>query len=172
MDRVRPARPEQRNPRIERLEILPQNAVLKAGTNQQLIVRGAFLGRKRAGLTRWARYTSAVASVAVVDDFGRVSIMGTGEGAISAWYLSRIGHRHRERTEQKTAAARNLHAGQTPANFIDELCSKIAEFSTVPPSPRCNDSGISARVFIDTIGVAAECRRNARVSRRHERTSR
>jgi hypothetical protein len=41
-------------------------------------------------VTRWAKYTSANETVSQVDDNGQAKVVGFGEGAITAWYLSRI----------------------------------------------------------------------------------
>ncbi|HYG74937.1 MAG TPA: DUF1549 domain-containing protein [Planctomycetota bacterium] len=144
--------PSSNDPRIEKIEILPQNAVLKAGTNQQLIVRAYFSDGQIQDVTRWARYTSAVASVATVDDSGRVSVVGTGEGAITAWYLSRIAigtvsvpNEKPQPPEVFTQAKRR--------NFIDELVLEKLQSLNIPPSPKCNDGDFLRRAYIDTIGI-------------------
>src|SRR5207302_818837 len=82
--------PKPDDPRIDHLQILPEHAVLTPGANQQLLVRAHFSDGHAEDVTRWAKYTAANASVTQVDDDGKVQVVGNGEGAITAWYLSRI----------------------------------------------------------------------------------
>src|SRR2546428_3189794 len=82
--------PQKNDPRIERIELLPERVVVKPGASQQLSVSARFSDGHTEDVTRWAKYTAANASVAVVDDDGTVQVLGNGEGAITAWYLSRI----------------------------------------------------------------------------------
>src|SRR4051794_637961 len=82
--------PKQEDARIERIEILPEHAILAPNATQQLNVRAWFNDGHTEDVTRWVKYSSANASVATVDDNGKVQVMGHGEGAITAWYLSRI----------------------------------------------------------------------------------
>src|SRR2546422_819624 len=82
--------PKKDDPRIERIEILPEHLVLKPAAGQQLIVHAWFSDGHSEDVTRWAKYSAANASVAQVEDNGKVQVVGNGEGAITAWYLSRI----------------------------------------------------------------------------------
>src|SRR4029079_3409009 len=82
--------PKKDDPRIERIEMLPPRVVLKPGDSQQLLVRAYFSDGHTEDATRWTKFTAANASVATVNDDGKVQVMGSGEGAITAWYLSRI----------------------------------------------------------------------------------
>ena len=82
--------PAERDPRIERIEVLPEHALLEPGANQRLTVRARFSDGHVENVTRWAKYTSANASVTQVEDSGLAQVVGNGEGAITAWYLSRI----------------------------------------------------------------------------------
>jgi len=140
------------DPRIERIEILPRNAVLKAGSTQQLIVRAHFSDGHVQDVTRWVRYTSAVATVAIVDDFGKVSVVGTGEGAITAWYLSRIAIGTVSVPNEKPQPD-DIFTKSARRNFIDELVLEKLKSLNIPPSPACSDGDFLRRAFVDTIGV-------------------
>ncbi|MBC8114401.1 MAG: S-layer protein, partial [Candidatus Saccharimonas sp.] len=74
--------------RIKRLEILPEASRLKAGVEQPMIVRAHFSDGRVEDVTRWAKYTSTNHTVCSVDDQGLVKVLGSGEGAIVAWYLA------------------------------------------------------------------------------------
>jgi len=144
--------PRQDETRIDHLEILPDHTVLKTNTTQQLIVRAHFTDGHAEDVTRWVKYTSANTTVATVDDYGNVQVMGYGEGAITAWYLSRITVAtitvpfDQELSQQMFAQAKRR-------NFIDELVLEKLESLNLPPSPPCNDAEFVRRAHIDTIGV-------------------
>ena len=58
--------------------------VVEDNPTQQLIVRAHFTDGHTEDVTHWAKYTAANASVTQVDDNGNVSVIGNGEGAITA----------------------------------------------------------------------------------------
>src|SRR5437667_9574535 len=82
--------PKKEDPRIERIEVVPEYSVLNPGANQPLTVRARFSDGHVEDVTRWAKYTSANETVSTVGEDGQVNVVGNGEGAITAWYLSRI----------------------------------------------------------------------------------
>jgi len=144
--------PQTNDARIERIEILPPHTVLDPGVTQQLLVQARFSDGHVEDVTRWVKYTSANETVAQVDDAGRVKVSGFGEGAITAWYLSRID------IALVTVPFTNRVSPQVFArarkrNFIDELVLEKLKDLKLPPSPRCNDSEFLRRAFIDTTGV-------------------
>jgi hypothetical protein len=103
-------------------------------------------------VTRWAKYTAANASVAQVDENGNVQVVGTGEGPITAWYLSRIA------IASVTVPGTNevppsVFANAKRRNFIDELVLEKLRELNLPPSPRCSDAEFIRRAFLDTIGI-------------------
>src|SRR5881397_269352 len=82
--------PKPDDARIQQLEVLPEHATLSPGASQQLAVHAHFSDGQVLDVTRWVKYTDANAAVTTVDETGNVKVMGFGEGAITAWYLSRI----------------------------------------------------------------------------------
>src|SRR5205814_4069437 len=82
---------------------------------------------------------------------------GNGEGAITAWYLSRIA------IASVTAPYTNEVAPalftQAPRrNFIDDLALEKLQDLNLPLSPRCSDAEFIRRAFLDTIGVLPTAR--------------
>jgi hypothetical protein len=144
--------PKEADTRIDHIEILPENAVLKSGANQQLLVRAHFSDGHTEDVTRWARYTSAVATVATIDENGGVKIVGNGEGAITAWYLSRIAIATISAPYEKPVAP-EVFAQTKTRNFIDELVLEKLRALNLPPSARSTDGEFLRRAFLDTIGV-------------------
>jgi hypothetical protein len=138
--------------RITRLEILPEAARLKAGTEQQMIVRAHFSDGRVEDVTRWAKYTSTNHTVCTVDDYGLVKVNGSGEGAVVAWFLA-----------QNTTATVTVPYVQTVspavftdasrANFIDDLVLEKLSALNIPPSPSSDDSEFVRRIYLDTIGL-------------------
>ena len=144
--------PKSDDPRIVRIEILPQHAVLKPGASQQLTVKAHFSDGRVEDVTRWAKYTSANETVSQIDDNGAVKVVGFGEGAVTAWYLSRID------IATVTAPYTNkispkIFSQAKCRNFIDQLILEKLQSLNLPPSQRCSDSEFIRRAFLDTTGV-------------------
>ena len=144
--------PKSQDPRIERIEITPKQVVLKPAASQQFTVRAFFNDGYSEDVTRWAKFTAANGSVTQIDDNGKVQVMGHGEGAITAWYLSRIDfatvtvpYMNEVPTETFAKAPRR--------NFIDELVIEKLQSLKLPASPRCSHEEFIRRAFLDTIGA-------------------
>ena len=73
--------PKADDPQIERLEVLPQYSRQAVKATQQLVVLAHFSDGHVEDATRWAKYTSVNSAVASVDERGKVTISGAGEGA-------------------------------------------------------------------------------------------
>lgn len=144
--------PKAEERRIVRIEVTPKQAVLSKDGSQQLKVAAHFSDGQVEDVTRWAKYTSANESVAQVDELGQVKVSGYGEGAITAWYLSRID------IGTMSVPYPNELSGETFANaprrnFIDELVLEKLQSLRIPPSPRSSDTEFLRRVYLDTIGI-------------------
>lgn len=144
--------PSDDDPRLTKLEILPTASQQKKGASQQMLVRAHFSDGHVEDVTRWAKFTSANATVASVDDQGLVKITGYGEGAISAWYLSQ-NVIATVSSPYETPVDPTLFANAERSNFIDEHVLAKLKSLNIPPSPRCSDSEFLRRAFLDTIGV-------------------
>ncbi len=152
--------PSADDPRIVRIELLPERSTLKAGAELQMSVRAHFSNGAVQDVTRWAKYSAANTAVAVVDDNGKVKVVGNGEGAITAWYLSRIAIAS-VAAPYDSKVSEEVFKNQERRNFIDEsVLEKLRELN-LPPSAPASDAEFLRRAFIDTIGVlptAAEAR--------------
>src|SRR5882724_1768442 len=152
--------PKAEDPRIVRLEFAPAHAVLSPGAVQQLSVRAHFNDGHTEDVTRWTKYSSANETVAQVDDGGKAKVVGFGEGAITAWYLSRID------IATLTVPYTNKIAGKVFSqagrrNFIDNLVLEKLQSLNLPPSARCDDSEFLRRASIDTTGVLPTAKETA-----------
>jgi hypothetical protein len=140
------------DPRIERLEVLPEHVVLKKGAIQQYSVIAQFSDGRREDVTTWAKFNSTNQTVCQVDDFGKVKVTGNGEGAIVAWYLSK------NVVASVTAPFENRLASGTftkadRRNFVDDYILEKLLNLNVPPSSICTDGEFLRRASLDTIGV-------------------
>jgi hypothetical protein len=144
--------PSDDDARLKQLEILPTASQQKKGASQQMVVRAHFSDGHVEDVTRWCKFTSANATVASVDDRGLVKIIGFGEGAISAWYLSQ-NVIATVSSPYDTAVDSAVFANAERTNFIDDHVLAKLKSLNIPPSPRCSDSEFLRRAFLDTIGV-------------------
>ena len=138
--------------RIKRLEILPESARLLPGIEQQMIVRAHFTDGHSEDVTPWAKYTATNHTVCMVDDSGRIKVLGSGEGAVVAWYLAQ------NATATVTVpytlpVAADVFTQARRANFIDDLVLDKLAALNIPPSPKSGDSEFLRRVYLDTIGL-------------------
>ena len=145
--------PKDEDARIVRIEVVPPQVTLAAGADHQMSVKAHFTDGSVSDVTRWVKYTAANTSVATVDDAtGKVKVVGPGEGAITAWYLSKIAiatvtspYLNQVSADTFTSAPRR--------NFVDDLVLEKLQSLNLPPSPRAADHEFLRRAFLDTVGV-------------------
>lgn len=144
--------PQDSDPRLTRLEVLPAQTRHQPGDTQTLQVRAHFSDGRVEEVTRWAKYSSANESVANVSEDGEVTVVGYGEAGVTAWYLSQIA----------VAFVTSPYTNDLPAdtfaqlprrNFIDEQVNAKLQELNLPPSPRATDAEFLRRAYLDTLGV-------------------
>jgi hypothetical protein len=140
------------DPRIERLELQPAGFSASPGDARQIKVLAHFSDGTKQDVTRWAKFTASESAVAIIDETGKIKINGSGEGAITAWYLSRIAIAPVTVPFANEVAA-DVYAKSPDRNFIDALVTKKLKSLRLPPSPQANDAEFLRRAFLDTIGV-------------------
>lgn len=144
-------KPEER--RVRHIEVLPELSLLKKGDKQQLLVRAHYTDGRVEDVTAWAKFTSSNEVVASVDPkSGEVSIVGHGEGAVTAWFDSQIVlARLTSPFTHDLASAEYENAARR--NVIDDKVLAQLQRLKLKPSPRSTDSEFLRRAFLDTIGV-------------------
>jgi hypothetical protein len=144
--------PGENDTQLTRLEVLPPVSLLRPGQTQQMLVRAHYSDGRVEDVTHWAKYASTNESVARIDDHGRVSIMGHGEGAVTAWFSQKIViARFSSPHEYKIPA--EVFAEAPQRSFIDQLVLKQLQRLNLRPSPPASDAEFLRRVFVDTIGT-------------------
>jgi len=121
------------------------------GQTLKLTVRATFDNGQERDVTRWAKFTSADETVASVDANGTVSVIGPGEGAITAWYSSRIVIAHVTSPYSNNLPV-DVFAKAPRANMVDDLVLAQLQRLNLKPSPAANDAVFVRRAYLDTIG--------------------
>lgn len=143
--------PKATDPKLTRLSVSPNENQVSVGQTAKLTVRATFSDGAERDVTRWAKFTSADETVAAVDQNGNVSVIGPGEGAITAWYSSQIVIA-RVTSPYANNIAPEVFARAPRANFIDDLVLAQLQRLNLKPSPAANDSTFVRRAYLDTIG--------------------
>jgi len=144
--------PSAADPQLERIEVLPQRALLQPGDRQQMLVRAFYSDGHSEDVTRWAKFTSANEAVATIGDQGEVTVMGYGEGAITAWFASKV-VLARITSPYAQEVADEVYEQEPRRNFIDELVLMQLRRLNLPPSPAASDAEFLRRAYLDTIGT-------------------
>jgi hypothetical protein len=142
-------------PGLEGIEVLPRLSLLQPGQTQRLMVLARYGDGRVEDVTHWARFTSSNEVVATVDEkTGEVTVTGHGEGAITAWFDSRIVlARITSPFANAPEAVADAIAAAPRRNFIDELVLAQLARLNLEPAPRASDSEFLRRVYLDTIGL-------------------
>lgn len=145
--------PRESDPEVVGLEVYPKSAVLRAGAEQQLVVRAKYSDGRWADVTRWAKYTSNDEGVAQVDDAtGRVKMLGQGEAAITVWYSSKVLYtRLAVPSDKQVDPAR--YSSFPRRNYIDDLVVAKLRSLNIEPSPLASDEMFLRRAYLDAAGV-------------------
>ncbi len=144
--------PKADDARIAQLEIEPALVKLQPGANQQFTVRAHFSDGHVEDVTRHVKYTATNQSVINVDEAGKVAVIGNGESAVTAWYLSRIAVGTVSAPFPNTISP-EVFAKAERRNWIDDAVLEKLAALNLPPSPRCTDAEFIRRVFLDACGV-------------------
>ena len=145
-------RPAEDDAKLDHLEILPQRVTLKAASAQPLIVRAHYANGRVEDVTQLAKFSSSNEAVATVGTDGLTTVVGPGEGAVTAWFSSQIviarivvPYDHTLDDAVFASAARR--------NFVDDIILLQLQRLNLKPSPRCSDEVFIRRAYLDTIGT-------------------
>jgi hypothetical protein len=146
--------------RLERLEILPERWLLEKGKKARFSVRARYADGHSEDVTRWVKFTSTDESVVkLLGTNGDFEVIGPGEGAVSAWFSSRIvlARVASPFSPAQTPAAPTPTtpevAARGPANLIDSAILGQAGLLGLACSPPADDATFLRRVYLDVIGL-------------------
>ena len=145
------APPAEGDPRIESLEVFPNEVTLRPQNTQRIVVRAKYSDGHTSDVTRWAKFTATNDAVATVSEDGKITCNGHGGGAVSVWYSSKIIN-VRITSPYETEIPASVFAGAKRRNFIDEQVLKQLQVLHLAPSALADDATFIRRAFVDTIG--------------------
>ncbi|WP_233216267.1 DUF1549 domain-containing protein [Blastopirellula marina] len=148
------APPESSDAVVERIEVYPAASLQMVGSQQDFVVRAFYSDGSSCDVTRWTKWSSTNDAVSQVSEEGQATIMGPGEGAIVAWFASKLAiarttvpYTHEATTEEFAQADQ-----RKPRNFIDEQIDAQLKRLNLVASPNCTDAEFLRRAYLDTIG--------------------
>ena len=139
------------DPTLERLEILPESIRLEKNQTQPLIVRAHYSNGRIEDVTHWAKFTATDESIATVDELGIATIVGSGEGAINAWFASRIVTCRLSVPFSDKVASKTWSTEGT--NWIDLRVAQKLESLGLEASQPCSDAEFIRRSSLDATGT-------------------
>jgi len=149
--------PNASEPELVRLEMLPESVQLARGAEELVSVRAHYSNGRVEDVTRWAKFSSSDESIALVNENGKLKILGPGEGAIVAWFASRIvSARVRVPFPENLAQRPSLQEIQSQlgrANEIDDHVAAQLFALGLQPSPRSEDAEFFRRSSLDATGT-------------------
>jgi len=138
--------------RIQRLEVFPDEAVLKPKDALQVLVRAWYSDGHAEDVTRWAKFSSTEDLVAGVDADGKVRVAGYGETAITVWFSNLVGT-CRIASPLANPVAAKVFADAARRNYVDDLVLRKLASLRIPPSPLCTDEEFIRRAYLDAAGI-------------------
>ncbi|HEV2494217.1 MAG TPA: DUF1549 domain-containing protein [Terriglobia bacterium] len=144
--------PQDSDPRVTAIQVLPREASLQPGAEQQLVVTAVFSDGHTEDVTRWAKYDSGDEGVATVDNNGHVTMHGYGEAPVTVWYQSHVTF-SRVRIPFPYQLDEEVFKKAPRRNYIDEDVLAHLQALHVPPSRPAGDSEFIRRAFLDVAGI-------------------
>jgi len=143
--------PKREDPTLTSLEVTPSRSRLSPGESVRVQVRARYSDGRERDVTRWAKFTSTDETIATVDRTGRVQVIGSGEGAVTAWFSSQIVIA-RITAPYSNAVPPEVYARAPRAGKLDEWVLEQLRELNLEPSPPADDMTFVRRAYLDTIG--------------------
>ena len=137
--------------RLVSIAVSPEENSAKPGDALVLKVTAKYSDGAERDVTRWAKFTSTDETVAAVTQDGKVSVLGAGQGAVTAWYSSLVVVARITAPWAHDIAA-DVFTSAPRANFIDALVLEQLQRLKLKPSPAADDATFIRRAYVDTIG--------------------
>ena len=137
---------------LQRLQVLPDKVILENGESQPLLVLAHYSNGRIEDVTHWTRFTSSNEVVATVDEGGMATVVGHGEGAVTASFGSEIVNARLTVPFEQTVDPA-IYTNAVQRNFIDELVLQQLRQLQLEPSERASDEVFIRRAHLDTIGM-------------------
>ena len=136
------------DPRVARIEVLPDHATLAGHGEQQIAVLAHYTDGSIEDVTRLAQFDPNNGEMAEVTPHGLVKTLGlTGDVAVMARYQGNVGV-----FRANVPLGAGVDALPPAKNFVDDAVFAKLKALGVPPSPVCDDATFLRRVSIDIAG--------------------
>ncbi len=136
------------DPKVARLEVLPETRTMERGGEQQLEVFAHYTDGSIEDVTRMAQFEANDKEMAEVSPAGLFKAQDlTGEVAVMVRFQGQVG-------VFRASIPLGVKAQSVPParNFIDELVFKKLEVLGIPPSGLCDDATFIRRACLDIAG--------------------
>ncbi len=143
--------PSDDDARLISIRVSPEQALLRAGNQSQILVSGVYDDGRTVDVTQWSQFSATDEAVAGVDEFGKVTVNGSGEGAVLVWFGSRVAL-SRMTVPYENQVPESVYARAPRSNFIDDLTLEQLATLNLKPSPPCDDATFLRRATLDTVG--------------------
>ena len=137
--------------RLASIAVSPEENIAQTGDTLALKVTAKYSDGTARDVTRWAKFTSADETVATVTPEGKVSVLGAGQGAVTAWFSSLVVVA-RVTAPWTNDVPADVFANAPRAGFIDDLVLAQLQRLKLKPSPTADDATFVRRAYLDTIG--------------------
>jgi hypothetical protein len=145
------AAPSTNDPKVRAIRVEPDQAILAPGAITKIAVKAEYDNGKVVDVTHLAKFSATDEAVAGVDEDGNVTVRGSGEGAVLAWFDSRL-VLSRLTIPYPNEIDPAIYASLPRNNFIDELnLAQLQKLRLLPSEPADRETFIR-RATIDTIG--------------------
>ncbi|HRI88223.1 MAG TPA: DUF1553 domain-containing protein [Candidatus Hydrogenedentes bacterium] len=140
------------DPIVDRVEAMPKAVTLTNGASQQIVVQAHYNTGAYDDVTRWVKFDTTNDAVAIVDDYGKITVTGPGAAAITVWYASKVTTVN-ILVPRETPIAPERFAQAESKNYIDELVLRQLKSLQIAPAGLANDAEFIRRATIDATGV-------------------
>lgn len=144
--------PSETDPLVKAIQVLPGEASLTPGAQQQLVVLAVYSDGHSADVTHWAKFDSGDEGVATVDNEGHVTMHGYGEAPVTVWYQSHVAF-SRVRIPFPNKLADSVFRNVPRHNYIDDLVLNHLRTLHIPPSQQAGDGEFIRRAYLDAAGI-------------------
>ncbi|MCG8648778.1 MAG: DUF1553 domain-containing protein, partial [Pirellulales bacterium] len=143
--------PRQEDARLTTISVLPESALLFPEDQSRILVQAHYDDGRVVDVTHWSKFSATDESIASVDEDGKVTVRGSGEGAVLVWFGSKVALA-RMTVPYPYRVAPSVYRQSPRRNFIDDLNLAQLQTLNLKPSPRCDDEAFLRRATLDTIG--------------------
>jgi len=144
--------PSENDADVTAIRTIPSRLRLEPGDTHRILVTATYSDGRTRDVTPWARFGTTDETVATVDENGRLTVVGPGEGAITASFESQVALTTLTVPYDQVIDPQRF-AEAPRHNRIDTLTLEKLESLHLPPSTLCDDATFLRRVSLAVTGT-------------------